>query len=527
MNSSKAKLLKDLLESMLGNNLTALEKKISSDMKEINTMKNQMKEDQNIIDIANKNIKPEPIKKTKSIKVESSKKISKSKEALKTTPYSTNVQKTIEPKESFIKTKAKNKIKSKLGMTIEEAVPHKSSLINRPLTPIPASKHIAYRNLKNKKSINNTITLNSKKEKDKKDGTPVKHVTFGAKKVNFTTLPSKEITMEKKNSNTNLSVFTSSTNTLSGAVKGQRTPVTIKTKSKYSQMGFNISRVIGDVSNLDDELLTSISTDCIIKNTYGQLKKFNFKDIFLDKLNFIHFLSIEEYLTFISMNKEIGRFAIKEFISHLDKLILKAEKESESSINSKEILKAKTIKVMDLLNEEGYMNIFVSRRNLNMSFGGTFNPNGNPLNNEGKETSIVDDDVYEIFKIFIQFFPKSKKAVKDIIALSHSKKVFWIKLSEFILNNSKERFGDYLKEEYFNFDYSKQNLIKIETMLINNFGLFSFKSSKLSKKCPTTGLIILFLKDILNNLKILPKAQKAVYTKIRDKYKKLQSGIFT
>ena len=74
-------------------------------------------------------------------------------------------------------------------------------------------------------------------------------------------------------------------------------------------------------------------------------------------------------------------------------------------------------------------------------------------------------------------------------------KLFWIKASDYILNNSNGKAGDFFKDSADNFDFSEKNIYEAKRLV--NGKEDQLKPANFTKICATTGLVIFLIKDTL------------------------------
>ena len=120
------------------------------------------------------------------------------------------------------------------------------------------------------------------------------------------------------------------------------------------------------------------------------------------------------------------------------------------------------LKAITLLDEEKYKTLF--------------------LNNK-----IPTNDILLVYKIFYQLSTKNKEILKK------DDKNFWKFVKNDMINHNK--LGEYIKNLFKNFDFSNENIQKIKEMTEGN--LDKLTPTYYSKLCPTTGLFIFFIKEIL------------------------------
>ena len=88
----------------------------------------------------------------------------------------------------------------------------------------------------------------------------------------------------------------------------------------------------------------------------------------IEKMNFMHFLPFEDILKMSLMNKSIGKFAIKEFTKKIKTELTKMNKKIEGDFKTDFVLKSLTLKALEIMNEKGYMTIFIKKKDIPQSF---------------------------------------------------------------------------------------------------------------------------------------------------------------
>ena len=138
-----------------------------------------------------------------------------------------------------------------------------------------------------------------------------------------------------------------------------------------------------------------------------------------------------------------------------------------------------TVKAIELLNNGEYGKIF-----------------------NDKELIPPLDTIIFVYRIFFQFLKDNDiKHIKD-------KKLFWIEASDFILNNSNGKIGDFFKDSVDNFDFNERNIY--EAKILVNGKEDKLKPAYFTKICATTGLMIFLIKDTLEYCGVLLSLKKNV-----------------
>ena len=229
-------------------------------------------------------------------------------------------------------------------------------------------------------------------------------------------------------------------------------------------------------------------------------KSFNF-DLLLDdkKIKVLSsFLDKETKYNFFSCNKKLIKY-IKDYLT--DSLITLELKNdiSESStiddqINALKLrykndqfseeppiftLSKGTVKAIELLNNGEYKKIF-----------------------NNKELVPPLDSIIFVYRIFFIFLKDNEiKNIKD-------QHLFWIKASEYIINNSNGKVGDFFKDSIKNFDFSVKNIYEAKKIIYGQED--KLKPACFSKICGTTGLVIFLIKDTLEYCGLIQSFKKNI-----------------
>ena len=107
-----------------------------------------------------------------------------------------------------------------------------------------------------------------------------------------------------------------------------------------------------------------------------------------------------------------------------------------------------------------------------------------------------------VYRLFFQLLKNNN------ICKINNDKLFWLEASEYILNNSNGKLGDFFKESINNFDFSFKNTYEIKKIINGNEE--KIKPTFFSKYCRTTGLAIFLIKDSLEYLGIIHNPKKNI-----------------
>ena len=288
-----------------------------------------------------------------------------------------------------------------------------------------------------------------------------------------------------------------------------KTPIIVRKRKNHMR---NISGMLGNVSNVDDELLTTISTDIYTRNSIlPSYVMFSLEKLFDKDCIFVKFLPIKDLLNFILINKNYGIYFMEEILKRIDNMrqimttevdseLKEVDKSEEDNIiaNKEFILSNKAKKALYLLDERSYMDIFKVRKH---------NNNNNvylPIRNRTNSNTIPNDNVIKIYQILMQLTNK-----QEILSYMNNKELFWEKVCNYFNINAKGQFGTFIMNLIEHFDYSKENRIKV--VKISSQYLHLFTPSYFTKICSTTALLVFALKDVMEyigmNITLFSKLQ--------------------
>ena len=125
-----------------------------------------------------------------------------------------------------------------------------------------------------------------------------------------------------------------------------KTPIVIRKRKNHIR---NISGMIGNVSNVDDELLTTINTDVFTRNSIlPRNVMFPLNKLFDRDYTLVKFLPIKDVFNYSRINKHYGIVFIEEIINRVQAKIYYYQKEIDKD-ESKEINNLKKITEKDLI----------------------------------------------------------------------------------------------------------------------------------------------------------------------------------
>ena len=280
-----------------------------------------------------------------------------------------------------------------------------------------------------------------------------------------------------------------------------KTPVVSNTsRKKRKVIHTNISGIICNVSNVNDELITSISTDIYTRNSIlPKYVMFSFSSLFESNTTFINYLPLDDVLSFMLINKCNGIYFIDELICRLERSKRVIDKEIKHKEKDNKIFKPfdkgmplilsqKAKKALELLNDREYSKIFTQKA--------AGNSNNDIKNSAMNRIKTPSDNVIAVYQILFQLFNPKKC---DVMLYIGNNAIFWHKLSKYITSNSKGKLGLYLQREIYQIDFSKHdNIQKVIAMIKDNLHIFTM--NYFHKICSTTSLVVFALKEVLMHI---------------------------
>ena len=138
-----------------------------------------------------------------------------------------------------------------------------------------------------------------------------------------------------------------------------------------------------------------------------------------------------------------------------------------------------TVKAIELLNNEHYDNIFHDKELLS------------PL-----------DSIIFVYRIFFQFLKDNN------LKYIQNDHLFWTKASDYILEKSNGRIGDFFRDSVENFDFDVKNIFEAKRLVYGKED--QLKPAAFTKICATTGLVIFLIKDTLEYCGIIASLKKNI-----------------
>ena len=377
------------------------------------------------------------------------------------------------------KLKRRKKIKDKRNVKINNIQPKKLNLLSEKNNKV-----------ENKNQIRNINTI--KREEDYKKNTIVSDIDLEAGKIDFVL---DYLRKEKENKTIN-----------NNENESQNENDDDNDKDDDSSEKKNSSK-----SNSSNSSSNSNSSNNSNKSSSGNIRKYVMKnkeivtkfgkylissegsDIislicsFLDKKAKIRFLSISKklirqltyylddlYKNILNINKITFSNTLEDKINYLKKTY-----KEDQLIEAKHAftLSKGSLKALDLLNSDSYNNVFKIKQ---------LEP---PL-----------DKIILVYKIFFQLIGK-----EELVKIENEKK-FWEKTRKFILDNNEGKTGTFLKDYISEFDFTSENIYKLELLINGNED--KLKPLNYENICKTTGLVIFMIKDSLEYCGIIKNDKK-------------------
>lgn len=106
--------------------------------------------------------------------------------------------------------------------------------------------------------------------------------------------------------------------------------------------------------------------------------------------------------------------------------------------------------------------------------------------------SVPTNDALLIYKIYFQLIKY------PIVKLSNNKEVFWKECCKYFMYESGGKTGNMITNSLKNMDLSNENIYQIVKLVGNN--TTKINPNYFSRICGTTGLIVFFIKDVIDYL---------------------------
>ena len=298
------------------------------------------------------------------------------------------------------------------------------------------SRDITNNKLKNKNKI-------FQEEKERRSLTPIIKLINKKKSINNSKVLNNKSQIKKKILKTNRN----------------KTPIKLKEKSDLKIKSYHSKEI--NINDNNKKLLSINSKDNSFMNSFeiNDKRRKTFSGVLDNFLN-----NDDELLTSIDTDF-FYRNSIDNFIIDENRLKIKFE------------LSHKSIKALELLNEELYLEFF--------------------NNTKRKKPS---ENIIKIYKLLIQLMNKTGTdiEVSNLILLFHNDEKFWSNLSKYIISNSDGKLGNFILNQINKLDFSIQNLEKVIELVKPM--IYLLNPTNFTKDNPTTALIVFALKDIIEYL---------------------------
>ena len=186
---------------------------------------------------------------------------------------------------------------------------------------------------------------------------------------------------------------------------------------------------------------------------------------------------LSDSLTTLEINNNLSEYSTAQ--DQINSLKLKYSSDQFETEPPKFTLSRGTVKAIELLNNEEYGKIF-----------------------KDKELLPPLDGIVFIYRIFFQFWKDNElKNIQD-------QKLFWIEASDYILNISNGKIGDFFRDSVENFEFSGKNIYEAKKLI--NGKEDQLKPANFTKICGTTGLVVFLIKDTLEYCGVLLSLKKNV-----------------
>ena len=464
----KEETLKNLLKSLLEERLSYLEKRNLNQVKDLKFETDAFNKQEILV------------KKLCSIKIETKKPPAPKNNTINKIKATTNKSrdKTPVPKSrSNNKDAIKKEIKGKRSVTPDISTRNlhtKKKDTEKGKAPITKNKTQTQLVKKNPKANNNTInktkpysmTNNNESKNNEKN---IKNKTLGKRSLTADIqLKNKNKKPNKVNKNTenNLKLVNLKIeNTKKETKKNKKNEKKITNKKEETNQSFNFDKIISE-----EKLVNKISS---YLDTQSQLNFFacNKKLIKYTKEK------LSNCLNTLELKNDLGEFSTIQ--DQINSLKLKYSEEQLNAEPEKFTLSKITSKSIERLNIENYLKIF-----------------------HDKELYPPLNEIIIIYRIFFQFLKGIDfKNIQD-------DKLFWIKASDYILNNSNGKLGDFFQNCVENLEFNTKNIFEVKKLVCGKEE--KIKPSTFSTVCGTTGLVAFLIKDCLEYCGIMVSTKKNV-----------------
>jgi hypothetical protein len=186
---------------------------------------------------------------------------------------------------------------------------------------------------------------------------------------------------------------------------------------------------------------------------------------------------LDDTLTTLITTNNVGEsLSIQDQINSLK---LKYENEQFEAEPPKFALSRGTVKAIEFLNNEDKGKIF-----------------------QDKELLPPLDSIIFIYRIFFQFLKDND--IKNI----ENDHLFWVKASDYIIEQSNGKIGDFFRDSVDNFEFTAKNIFEVKKLIYGKED--QLKPASFSKICPTTGFLIFLIKDALEYCGVILSTKKNI-----------------
>ena len=186
---------------------------------------------------------------------------------------------------------------------------------------------------------------------------------------------------------------------------------------------------------------------------------------------------LDDTLTTLITTNNVGEsLSIQDQINSLK---LKYENEQFEAEPPKFALSRGTVKAIEFLNNEDKGKIF-----------------------QDKELLPPLDSIIFIYRIFFQFLKDND--IKNI----ENDHLFWVRASDYIIEQSNGKIGDFFRDSVDNFEFSVKNIFEVKKLIYGKED--QLKPASFSKICPTTGFVVFLIKDALEYCGVILSTKKNI-----------------
>ena len=257
-------------------------------------------------------------------------------------------------------------------------------------------------------------------------------------------------------------------------------------KSNLKKEGNENKRVLKLISPVQPNLVSCYQVG-ILENSISQFLTEKEKLILSFSCRKLSFLAIEILKNkFPLFNEVFGLYDGEDIDDKIRNLEKKYSKEDlEAPLKDFEINRYSS-KALDLLNEELYLTIFT-----------------NPVPEN------ILGEIVIVYKLFCQLLK-----MEDFVLIKDDK-IFWEKISKFILDNKGNKVGDFLTRCAHRFNFDNKNIFKLKKLAKDKSE--ELKPFYFHKICETTGLFVFLIKDALEYCGVI-ETKKTPPRRIKSNY---------